>query len=543
MYGHSNRTQYFIVGESESGTAGFSGCPLHATLASPAQAVAPAPQGKFRFDWMYGRSAHTYTPEEQERAMNKLTDLGNLMNQTATDGPNQSQIPSGYTYLGQFIAHEITFDQTKGFVANGVIPDDDRSPQIDLDSLYGGGPELDRELYKDHARLKVGETFISTQDLNRQFPNDLPRNANDKEDPTKALIGDPRNDENLPVAQTHVAFIKFHNEVVNRLEKAGFAQDQIFESARQEVVRHFHRIILDDYLPRILDQDVLTTVLNGDIEWCKGKTKTDLFMPLEFSVAAFRFGHSMVRSRYEWNSYHTSRKPYKSPAKLGELFEQTSFSGKLGFPNLPSHWVIDWRRFYEFRDFPDDFPDGHPVQDIDFNFSRKIDTAFDLHLDTIPNFPQEGFAPSQHALSTRNLLRGFTLNLPTGEEVAERLREEPLKRAQITSGPYLVESAAHKALLDDPVLNGRTPLWYYILKEAEAELNGGNRLGKVGSRIVAETLIGLIRNSSYSADHDPDWHLKFGRPAEAPERFHMVDLLTAADVVNPIGKLPHHEHI
>lgn len=531
MLNHSNRTQYFIVGEGEVETPAFSHCPLHAPLASPANAIAPASQPKNRFGWMFGKSAHTYAPKEQEYVMSKLTDLGTLMNQTAASDPDQSQIPSGYTYLGQFIAHEITFDQTKGFLANGAIPDNDRSPQIELDSLYGGEPEVNPKLYQDYARLKVGETFLKTRDLNHTFPNDLPRNSENKENPTEALIGDPRNDENLPVAQTHVAFIKFHNEVVNRLEKAGCAKDKVFACARKEVVRHFHWIILNDFLPRILDQDVLIYVLGHDIEWCKGKTKEDLFMPLEFSVAAYRFGHSMVRSRYEWNSYHTSRKPINSPAKLGELFEQTSFSSNLGgSPRLQSDWVIDWRRFYDFRDFP-----VHPVRETDFNFSRRIDTVFDLHLDKIANFPHEGLKENQLALTTRNLLRGFTLSLPTGEEVAERLGETPLTHKQITSGPYGVESATHKALLDDPVFDGRTPLWYYILKEAE--LNEGNRLGKVGSRIVAETLVGLIRNSRYSISDDPQWRPQFGWPAEAPERFDMVDLLTVADVVDPIGKL------
>lgn len=525
MLGHTNRNDYYIASEGKVA----SGCPFHAGPGTAA-AAAPAPASNYRFDWMYGKSEHTYTPAEQEYVKGKLTDLGNLMNKSAGVDPDQSQIPSGYTYLGQFIAHEISFDQTKGLVLNTAIPDNDRSPQIELDSLYGGGPGVDPHLFEaDHARLKIGETLSISQNVDLTLPNDLPRKGTG-DNPIEALIGDPRNDENLAVAQTHVAFIRFHNEVVKRLEAAGTPEAELFERAREQVVRHFHWIILNDFLPRVLDPDVLQEVLASEIEWCKGKTKDELFMPLEFSAAAFRFGHSMIRNTYEWNSLHTSVWPLE-PATLLSLFNQTAFSGDLGGKaRLPRDWVIDWRRFFDFAGF------AMPLV-AEFNFSRRIDTAFDMHLDQLQfsNFPHEGLNPDQLAIPTRNLIRGFTLNLPTGEELAERFNEEPLAPEVIANGPYNRESEAHQALFADPVLNGRTPLWYYILKEAE--LNDGHRLGRVGSRIIAETLVGLIRNSRYSFAKEPQWRPAFHQPAAAPERFGMVDLIVMAGVVDPISRV------
>lgn len=227
MPGHTDRTGFFIASENRVASL----CPFH-TAPGAAAAAAPAPAIRYRFDWMYGKSAHTYTPEQQEQGMRTLTELGLLMNLSKGVDPDQSQIPSGYTYLGQFIAHEITFDATKELVAGAVIAGNDRSPQIELDSLYGGGPEVDPDLFEaDHVRLKLGETFISSLNLNRSFPNDLPRKGTG-EKPLEALIGDPRNDENLAVAQTHVAFIKFHNEVVNRLEN-NVPQTELFERPAQ----------------------------------------------------------------------------------------------------------------------------------------------------------------------------------------------------------------------------------------------------------------------------------------------------------------------
>jgi hypothetical protein len=420
---------------------------------------------------------------------------------------------------------------------NGLKPRNFRSPQIDLDSLYGLGPIKEPHLYQDNARLKVGET-IADGFVRRTFLNDLPRKGGDDQyEAPQALIPDARNDENLVTAQTHLAFARFHNRVVDSLQQGnGFVDvcpihgrhcppDQLFNCARREVVQHFQAIILEDFLPRILDDTGMECIKRGSPRFFDIDSREGVFMPLEFSVAAFRFGHSMVRSKYEWNYYQCSEPDRNGPVDLRQLFGFTQFRGDLGgAPRLSSDWIIDWRRFYDFTEL------GYRNDGRKKNFARRIDTAFNLHLDQIPNFPHAGFPPEQSSITVRNLLRGYSLGLPTGEEVAEYI--DAIKRLTTEE----VTSGLHKDLLSDPAFHNKTPLWYYVLKEAE--LNEQGKLGSVGSCIVAETLVGLIKKSPHSILNLPDWRPKFGLQVKPfpTRRYRMIDLLQCADVVDPVGE-------
>jgi hypothetical protein len=191
---------------------------------------------------------------------------------------------------------------------------------------------------------------------------------------------------------------------------------------------------------------------------------------------------------------------------------------------LSSDWIIDWRRFYDFTEL------GYRNDGRKKNFARRIDTAFNLHLDQIPNFPHAGFPLEQSSITVRNLLRGYSLGLPTGEEVAEYI--DAIKRLTTEE----VTSGLHKDLLSDPAFHNKTPLWYYVLKEAE--LNEQGKLGSVGSCIVAETLVGLIKKSPHSILNLPDWRPKFGLQVKPfpTRRYRMIDLLQCADVVDPVGE-------
>lgn len=477
-----------------------------------------------------------------------LVKLGKRMNEeqpSVNAQANDSTLPAGYTYLGQFIAHEISFDKTKSPLVSQPDYKSYRSPQIDLDSVYGLGPLKERELYQDSARLKIGETVgdaIGVGDVKRTFLNDVPRAGYGSENPRLALIADPRNDDNLATAQMHVAFMKFHNKVVDALQaRDGFRKeicprhpegcppDQLFKCARTEVVQHFQAIILRDFLPRILDERGMKCINNRELSFFKVDTDEGMFMPLEFSVAAFRFGHSMVRPFYQWNYFQSSDDKYRNgPAKLSQLFQFTRFSGDLGgAPRLRSDWIIDWRRFFNFEDL------GYSPDSRQTNMARKIDTAFNLHLDKIDQYPHKGVKKAYRSITVRNLLRGYSLYLPTGEQVAERINEIPLGTDKIASGP-------DKDLLSDEIFRTKTPLWYYILKEAELNNHGANpdKLGPVGSCIVAETLLGLIKNSPYSILNVTDWRPRFGVRTKDPnfKDYSMADMLDFADVVDPIGE-------
>jgi hypothetical protein len=506
-----------------------------------------------KFGRLFGRTQHTTPPEDRDSVVEKLVRLGLCMNdpekvpgQKPDAGKVDSDIPAGYTYLGQFIAHEITFDNTHDVLEADLKPVNLRTPEVDLDSLYGGenGPKDYPKLYQtDGVRLRTDETALSAA-LPASFPYDLPRRGMG-DSPREALIADPRNDENLTLAQTHVAFIHFHNRVYDALrareENKNRTPAQVFELAREQVVRHFQWVILHDFLPRLVRADVLDCVMRHGLHWFKGD-RDPVFMPLEFSAAAFRIGHSMVRAVYEWNPYHrTTSKLSSGPVQLMDLFKQTGairpeYSGFGKAYNLRSDWIIDWRHFYDFSPLQGVLP----VQD--HNKAAKLDTAFNLHLDQVEGFRDEQIAKMQKAITVRNLLRGFYLGLPTGEEAAEWIGETPLTRKEVATGP-------HESVLDDPVFWGKTPLWYYVLKEAEVrgfgpEGNPGNRLGPVGSRIVAETLVGLVKHSRYSIlegaeiPADAKWRPAFGRPTDAgkPPIFEMIDLLAYAGVVDPLAE-------
>ena len=494
------------------------GCP-HASPQPMATAKEKPPLSPFKFGRMFRKAAELPEPQQKEM-IEALKDLGWAMN-AESHQKEDSNIPSGYTYLGQFIAHEITFDKSENVMEPN--PDNWRSPHIDLDSLYGDGPEdpASAKVFEaDLVKLKIGPTTENAS-LKRRFWNDLPRQSS-----KEAILIDPRNDENLATAQTHVAFIAFHNKVVDLL-RGSCPDGELFKLARREVVRHFQWIILKDYLPRIVDEEVLDCVIQHQPRWFTVEKDEDLFMPLEFSAAAFRMGHSMVRDRYEWNDYHSSARSGGAP-QVCQLFDHTRFSSNLGAkPTLDSDWVIDWRRFYNFTEFDYDRPEPGG------NFARKIDPSFDLHLDRIQGYPHHELTGKDRSITVRNLLRGFALRLPTGEQVAEYMGLTPLSPADIAGGP-------HQKCLDVPLLKGKTPLWYYILKEAELMGKDG-RLGPTGSRIIAETFVCIIKHSSYSIFDAPEWRpLRSRRKAQSfSPRFEMADLLDIAGVVDPINTAHH----
>ena len=455
-----------------------------------------------------------------------LIKLGSEMEERPS--PENPDLPAGYTYLGQFIDHDVTVDKTDGFPTESVDPKDiiqGRSPVLDLDSLYGFGPGSKNKnvaYEEDGIHLKVGST---TEDPlgGKARPNDLPRNSKGE-----ARIGDPRNDENLAIAQTHLAFIKFHNKAADTLEDwmPGLSKKcpgSIFEVVREAVTRHYHWIIKNDFLPRIVDEEILSDVfVNGPtfFETPEGEMPC---MPVEFSVAAYRFGHSMIRDIYNWNKVFPK-------ATLGQLFLFTNFSGNIGkgepgnppkFKDgptprtLPSSWIIDWRRFYDFRCEIKNIPGPNP--------SKVIDPQLADLLKDLKEFSDE-MVPHLRSLATRNLLRGSRVGLPSGQSVADAMGIKKLT-------PTEIRESEHGKTLDKFAMLKSTPLWYYILREAKVQTQG-KKLGAVGSRIVAETFHELIRGSKHSILKTPDWTPFLGARTG---KFEMTDLLLFVNDLNPLG--------
>jgi hypothetical protein len=496
---------YFVLGEGL----------LTESVGGRERTLAPADEDQvppFRFSRM--------GPKGTGRQLTELSrkEIGSAM---AAGGGGASQIPAGFTYLGQFVDHDLTFDKTNVMLGQNVSPADllqARSPSLDLDSLYGAGPEDpgSAKFYAaDGLHLKVGKT-APADGISGKEGFDLPRGAGSTAAAKrKAIIPDPRNDENLAVAQTHLAFMRFHNRVVDTLP-ASVPPAQRFARARKIVTGHYQWMLRTDFLPRICAQGVVNDVFtNGRKAFEVGVPPTDVpTMPIEFSVAAFRLGHSMIRRAYNWNKIFDD-----GFGSLELLFTFSAGSGNLGGgPRLPSNWIADFRRLYDFKEAG---RDNLAVPEAKFNRAMRIDTTLANPLENLPGFPAD-----EANLAFRNLARAKMVRLATGQQMATFLKSKgvtltKLTNAQIRDGNNGVNldpltQPQRAELLKD------TPLWFYILREAEL---GQGKLKGVGARIVAETFHRAIEGSQTSIVRDPAWRPKLG-PDDTT--FRMVDLLLFA---------------
>jgi hypothetical protein len=503
---------FFVLGEGLLAESAGGRQPAHA-------AAAAAPP--FRFSRMGPRGVNRQLGEGNRKK---------IAAEMAAGGGGASRIPAGFTYLGQFIDHDLTFDRTDVMLGKNVSPArllQGRSPSLDLDSLYGFGP-ADPESAKfyepDGLHLKMGKT-LGFEGLPAKDGFDLPRGSGSTAaEKRKAIIPDHRNDENLAVAQTHLAFIRFHNRVVDTLP-ASVPPSQRFAEAREIVTKHYQWMIRTDYLPRICAPGVVRNVFTqGRKAFEVGVPPTDVpTMPIEFSVAAFRLGHSMVRRAYNWNKIFDN-----GAGTLELLFRFSATGGNLDRQaRLPSTWIADFRRLYDFREAN---KPGLAVPENKFNRAMRIDTTLVNPLKNLPTGAFGGPAaprddPARN-LAFRNLTRARMVRLATGQQMATFLKNRGvnvtrLTRAQIRNGRNGADldsltNAQREAVLSD------TPLWFYILREAE--LNGGKLKG-VGARIVAETFHRAMEGSQTSIVRDPTW-----RPNLGPDNttFRMVDLLLFA---------------
>jgi hypothetical protein len=514
---------YFVIGE---GLLGESGDGRTRVLEATGAATTPP----FRFSRMGPHGVDVQLGEANRKKIAAAM--------VGTSSP--SQVPAGFTYLGQFVDHDLTFDKTTVMLGAHVTPAQllqGRSPSLDLDSLYGAGPgdPESAKFYSDGVHLKLGDTDATGDPALPGF--DLPRagGAGNAAARRKALIPDPRNDENLAVAQTHLAFIKFHNKVVDSLP-AALPATQKFESARELVVKHYQWMIRTDFLPRIVKRKPIDDVFkNGRKAFEVNAAPTDVpTMPIEFSVAAYRLGHSMIREAYNWNKNFPG-----TAGTLDLLFTFSGLSGDfIGGDRLPSNWIADFRRLYDFKEAGrnDLAPPGG------LNKAMRIDTKL---VDTLGVLPQQTLdlpgvpdGDPRRNLAFRNLTRANMVRLTSGQKMLRFLRTRVgpitgLTRTQIRDGSGAATLGTLTNAQQDALLKN-TPLWFWILREAE--LNNGKLRG-VGGRIVAETVHRAMEGSTFSIVRDKTW-----RPTLGPNSntFRMVDLLLfahdgRADQLNPLG--------
>lgn len=391
---------------------------------------------------------------------------------------NNPRIRAGYTFLGQFIDHDLTLDVTS-VLERQIDPEathNFRTPAFELDSLYGLGPSVQPYLYDG-----AGEKLLHAG-------HDLARNADGR-----ALIGDPRNDENLIVSQLHLLFLKFHNAVVDKVVKpAGLAGGAAFREAQRIVRWHYQWIVLHEFLPRLVGRRRVRRLLAEK----PFRYHDDAFMPVEFSVAAYRFGHSQTRPGYLINR---NGGPNGSPfaAVLFPPPQDQDAESLRGFRPVPQNHAVDWSAFFG----PDGQGGAQPSKKVDIKLSSPM-----LHLPV-------GVVPAddpRRSLATRNLQRGIDAGLPSGQDVAAML------------APSVARLTEAQIWKDVPGGGGPAPLWFYVLREAEVNAKG-LRLANAGAEIVGRTFVALLdADPACFLNRDIGWRPTL--PGARAGEFTMTDL-------------------
>lgn len=421
-------------------------------------------------------------PEADEEALMALGRSGAAMDvapgphadSTQTDNP---RISAGWPLFGQFIAHDITADRSL-IQHHASVRElrNFRTPRLDIESLYAAGPTGTPYLYD----MNDADMFLLGIN-DGGLPNDLPRNSQGR-----ALIGDPRDDVHLIISQLHLAFLKFHNAVVRHLRAEGVPGDQVFAEAQRVVRWHYQWIVVHQFLPLHAGEALVAEVLHDGPRFYQYEERP--FIPVEFADGAYRFGHSQIRSLYQLNAHAN-----------GSLFPDCG-----GMQPVSQAHVLDWRYFF-------DVDAAVPPQ-----ASKRIDTHLTHSLMALPE-AVVGTTPTPDyaSLAVRDLLRGHAIDLPSGEAIARAMGVEPLTEEEVG--------------LKARGWRGETPLWYYVLREAEVR-HKGEWLGDVGGRIVTEVLVGLIDGDPLSfRNAEQEWSPTL--PAATAGDFTITDLLRLAGVV------------
>lgn len=484
----------------------------------------------------------------------------------------EGAIPAGYTYLGQFIDHDLTFDPAS-FLDRQNDPEalvDFRTPRFDLDSVYGRGPAEQPYMYdlvnKEFKVFLLGDKIDGPIGHNDPDAVDHPRARANAMGFRRALIGDKRNDENTIVAQMHTIFMRFHNHYRRKNPTLSF------DEVQRDVRWHYQWVVLHDYLRRIVGWDMVTSILphlasGNSIFQDKPALRhysfqNEAFLPTEFSAAAFRFGHSMVRPVYRLSRGFQDMLGLNKPTPITDknvpdnsrrmIFDfRDRKKGLNGFDAILPGWSIEWDLFFGNLD-------ANPLSLNRVQPAYKVDTSL---VNPLADLPEFGGGTRDSNLAFRNLLRGFSMKLPCGEDIAKAMGETPLGpewlvigKAEITveqaQSPAGIAEARRKYQKSKSIASfgladgsfpfeGCTPLWLYVLAEGAKNVFDGadHALGPVGGRIVAETMIGLMLGDSHSfLSQDPAWKPMNRGAALLNNHFDMLDFINFAQGKPPAAR-------
>jgi hypothetical protein len=418
-------------------------------------------------------------PKDVDAYCQAITGLGSAMVDDGTrvsDENPEILLDAGYTYFGQFLAHDLTKDTSSVDDAWQREPEELsnlQTPKLDLNVLYGGGPERSPNLYEDDGvRLKVGWPSA----CGNSFDICVGKHGEN-------VLADDRGAENLIIRQMTAVFARLHNFAVEQFRPKITSRSALFRRAQQQTRWQFQYLVVHDYLRSVMDTATYKRIFvegKFEIEW-------DSFsIPIEFSAAAMRFGHAMVRPNYLFN--------FGKEMFLEQLLGKTGDRGPLG-----EEQEISWGFFFQ---------GAGPESTVT---SRPIDTRLAPPFQNLPGdligtpetkcpFARIVGHPSQ--LAVRTLLRGAGLRLPSGQTAARALKQERLTEHELTTNS-VGDETEQGHILRETGLTSDTPLWYYVLKEAEVRQNG-NRLGALGSYLVGETIHAALRSDPESILNQPN---------------------------------------
>ncbi len=429
-----------------------------------------------------------------------------MMREGTTDAPPGMGLPAGYTYLLQFIAHDISRSPEEGTATL-------LTPALDLDGILGHpdgsnapqGPQNGEDWEDYDSGVWLGPVV----NIDETFFKDLPRDAQGK-----AQIPDRRNDQNLGVAQIHVLLTRFYHAVLHRL--AGCCATE----AKRITRNHFRWLVLHDVAPRIVDPLVWRDVMdNGPTIVPHGP---DFLPTVEFTAACFRFGHSLPRSSYWWGMKD-------SPFPFNYLLQHTHADG--------AGWLLDTNGRKTLHDSAlPNWPNlifsaemggtnetrliGEDVEEPLRKLERRL-FCRNMH-DDYPSTTPEGDDGTTINLGIQTLLWGHHVGLPSGQHLDEVVtlglaaQDRPLPPPPLSEGQLL--SGLHPELAGFLIGKGTgflasAPLWFYVLREA-ALLGSGLRLGPLGSRIVMETLHAAAHVGAEDDGFARDGHIAFAPDPE-----------------------------
>jgi hypothetical protein len=420
-------------------------------------------------------------------------------------GDDSATLPAEYTYLGQFIDHNLDFDETAQPTANvnSSALTNFESFRFDLNNVFGGGPSVDPQLYAgDHEHLLATGNLgtpqadgFPTVTGSKKSMYDLARNQSGG-----AILVEPRDDENQILSQISAAFVAFYNDFID--------QGDTYAQARQLTENYYQEIVLTDVLPAFVGQSTINRYLsigsNGQALVNTPNFPSAGFTPIEFSVGAYRFGHALVRQDYHINDINPTTTDIDDNVAIFDVnnFQSGDLSGGAPLPGPtqpggstctattvctqpnPAGHQIQWRYFVPALDANQ--------ADPGINFARNTQTTISPALFNLPAETIAGCADAASpvcngsgSLIARDFARGNYDGLASGQAIAQAL-----------GCPVIPASSINPT--HDAVFSAGTPLIYYVLAEAK---RAGQTLGCVGGRIVAQTFLRVLWDTPNSILH------------------------------------------